>query len=224
LQLYKALNRRNAGYTQAAHTANQPVDDFRLRPFKELTMKPVFTSLFVAGVLATAGFSAFAQPMGAMDGHPMMGAGGPMGHGGGPGMHGQRDPAKMEAFMAKRAAELKAKLKITATQESAWATFTTAMKPPAHMADNRPDRAEMDKLTTPERIDKMKVIRAQHMAERNAAMEKREEAVKTFYASLSPEQQKIFDAEHARLAAGIGHARNGGPGRGPGADTNSPAK
>jgi Spy/CpxP family protein refolding chaperone len=130
----------------------------------------------------------------------------------------------MEAFMAKRAAELKAKLKITATQESAWATFTTSMKPPARLADNRPDRTEMDKLTTPERIDKMKILRAQHMAERSSAMEKREEAVKTFYAVLNPEQQKIFDAEHARLAAARGHARHGGPGRGPGAGANSPAK
>jgi hypothetical protein len=51
-------------------------------------------------------------------------------------------------------------------------------------------------------------------------MEKREEAVKTFYASLSPEQQKIFDAEHARLAAGLDHARHGGQGAG----ASSPAK
>jgi Spy/CpxP family protein refolding chaperone len=73
------------------------------------------------------------------------------------------------------------------------------MKPNAKMHENRPDRAELAKLTTPERIDKMKALRTQHMTDMNAAMDKRDQATKTLYAALSPEQQKVFDSEHARM-------------------------
>ena len=187
-------------------------------------MKPVFKSLLLAGVLATAGFASYAQPMMGMGMGKGMGdapcgmQGGGMGqHGGkGMGMRGGMDPAKMEAFMAKRAAELKTKLQITPAQEGAWTAFTAAMKPPAAMYANRPDQAEMAKLTTPERIDKMRVLRAQHMTDMNANKDKRDEAVKALYAALSPEQQKTFDAEHARMGAQRGHGKHGGPGRGPG--------
>jgi Spy/CpxP family protein refolding chaperone len=189
-------------------------------------MKPVFKTLLAAGVLAASAYAAIAQPMGMGGGHhPMMGGDCPMGQPGGPGMLGARDPAKVEAFMAKRAAELKAKLKITSTQEGAWTTFTSAMKPPARMTENRPDRAEMEKLTTPERMDKMKAMRALHMAEMNTAMEKRDEAVKALYAALTPEQQKVFDAEHSRLAAShdhAGHGRSAGMGRGAGTSSATP--
>jgi protein CpxP len=58
------------------------------------------------------------------------------------GMRGKMDPAKMEAMMTKRLADLKAKLKITGEQEAAWTSFTTAMKPPvAHGSQaSRPRR------------------------------------------------------------------------------------
>lgn len=153
-------------------------------------MKPVFKSLVVASLLAGAGFSAMAQKPAtdsAADGKPRM-------------EHHQRmDPAKMEEMHAKRAAELKTKLKITAAQEGAWTTFTAAMKPPARDAKQRPDRAELDKLSTPERLDKIRALRTQHMADMQAQMDKRDEATKTFYAVLSPEQKKVFDEEHARM-------------------------
>jgi Spy/CpxP family protein refolding chaperone len=45
------------------------------------------------------------------------------------------------------------------------------------------------------------------MAKMNAAMDKRGEATKTFYAVLSPEQQKTFDAEHKKHE----HGPRGGP-------------
>ncbi|MEO8013161.1 MAG: Spy/CpxP family protein refolding chaperone [Polaromonas sp.] len=126
---------------------------------------------------------------------------------------GRQDPARMQAWMAKRQAELKATLKITPAQEGAWTSFTAAMQPPARMmGGERPmaaQRAELDKLTTPERIDKMKALRTQRMAEMNAEMDKRSEATKAFYAALSPEQQKTFDAEHSRMGK---MGRHGGPG------------
>lgn len=145
-------------------------------------MKKLIQSLVIAGVMATAGGAAFAQ----MDG-------GMMGHGG---MHG--DPAKMAQMHAKHLSELKTKLKITASQEAAWNTFADSVKPPADMG-KRPDRAEMDKLTTPERIDKMRAMHKERMATMEAAMDKRAEATKTFYTALSPEQKKTFDAEHAMM-------------------------
>lgn len=124
---------------------------------------------------------------------------------------GRHDPARMQAWMAKRQAEMKAKLKITPAQEGAWTTFTAAMQPPARMmGSDRPmaaQRAELDKLTTPERIDRMKALRTQRMADRNAEMDKRGEATKAFYAALSPEQQKSFDAGHRKMGSRQGHGR-----------------
>jgi Spy/CpxP family protein refolding chaperone len=67
------------------------------------------------------------------------------------------------------------------------------------MMAKHPDRAEMDKLTTPERLDKMRAMHKERMATMEAAMDKRADATKTFYAVLSPEQKKTFDAEHAKM-------------------------
>ncbi len=165
-------------------------------------MQSGFKSLLLASALATAGFTALAQPAGY--------EGGPMG------MHGRMDPAKMEAMMAKRHDAIKAKLKLTSEQEGAWAAFTAAMKPPARADMKRPDRAEMDKLTTPERIDKMRAQRSERMTAMSAAMDKREDAIKTFYATLNADQKKVFDTEHARMDMRQGQHR--GPGGGKGAD------
>lgn len=156
-------------------------------------MNKLLKSLLVAGVLSTAAVAAFSQ-----SGTPMMDHG--MGHGGKHGMR-QMDPAKMDQMVSKRLADLKARLKITASQESAWTTFTTAMKPSADMAamGKRPDMAEMSKLPMPERMDKMRALRKEHMAAMEASMTKREDAAKALYAVLSPEQQKIADAEHAKM-------------------------
>lgn len=187
-------------------------------------MKSGFKSLVLTGLLASAGFATFAQTAPAPDSAarpPMAGASGPRGA---MGMRGHMDPAKMEAMMAKRQAEMKAKLKITADQEGAWTTFTAAMKPPAGWMDHkRPDRAEMDKLSTPERIEKMHAMRAQHMADMTAAMDKRDEATKAFYAVLNADQKKTFDAEHARMGGRHGEHSHGGGGHGKGGDK-PPAK
>ncbi|MEO8119308.1 MAG: Spy/CpxP family protein refolding chaperone [Rhodoferax sp.] len=165
-------------------------------------MKSVLKPLLLAGLLASAGFSAFSQAPAS----PMMGASAPMKH---EGMRhhdrmGRMDPAKMQAWMDKRNADLKSQLKITSTQEGAWTAYTAAMKPPADMMGQRPDRAALAKLPTPERIDTMKALRNRHMAEMSAAMDKRGEATKTFYAALTPEQQKVFDANTMRR-----HGRDG---------------
>ena len=159
------------------------------------TFKPSVSlnSLLLAGLLATAGASAMAQAPAAGS---LPAAGKPAGpHGDGMGRH---DPAKMQAMLVKHLAKLKAKLKITPAQEGAWAAYTAALQPTPHARPTPEQRAEFDKLTTPQRIDKMKEMRTQHIGEMNAAMNKRGDATKTFYAALTPEQQKTFDAEHKK--------------------------
>ena len=157
----------------------------------KFALKPsaALNSFVLAGLLATIGASAMAQAPAA----PAAPAGPQREH------MGRHDPAKMQAMMAKHQAELKAKLKITPAQEGAWTAYTTAMQPPAHGARPTPEqRAEFDKLTTPQRIDKMREMRTQRMTDMNAAMDRRGAATKTLYAALSPEQQKTFDAEHKK--------------------------
>jgi protein CpxP len=157
---------------------------FRCRHFsQEVTMPSIFKPLIVSAALALAGFSAFAQMH-----HPEGG------------MQGMRaNPEKMHAMVAKHMTELKAKLKITAEQDGAWTAFTAAMKPADHKEMKRPDPAEMAKLSTPERMDAMRKFHNGHQTEMNAAMDKRHEAVKAFYGTLTAEQKKVFDAEHSRV-------------------------
>ena len=145
-------------------------------------MKSVFKRALLASILAGAGFAVLSQGM------P-----GPMG-GAAPtgmeqGMH-RGDPARMQQRIDKRLAGLKAKLKITPDQEGAWTRFTLAMKPPTQLGQH-PDRDEWKKLTTPERIDKMRAQRGAHQAE----MDQIGDAVKAFYAALTPEQKKTFDQQ-----------------------------
>ncbi len=131
-------------------------------------------------------------------------------------------PEERQQRMERHAAELKQKLQITPAQESAWTAFTTAMQPPADAQARHEALRDLDKLTTPERIDRLRALRTQHAAE----ADRRDEAVKTFYAALTPAQQKVFDAESARMhqrmagpdgagprgpKAGGEHARHGGP-------------
>ena len=169
---------------------------FNLQPSARLN------GLVLAGLLAAMGTTAMAQGT-----PPASPSPGPrsehMGH---------HDPAKMQAMMAKHQADLKGKLKLTPAQEGAWATYITAMQPPAGMGMRPTDaqRAEMDKLSTPERIDKMRSMRAERMTQMNAMMDKRGDATKTLYAALTPEQQKIFDAEHQKHGARGEHGRHGG--------------
>jgi hypothetical protein len=140
------------------------------------------------------------QPMGQADkpamGHKMM----------------RHDPAQMQARMDQHMREFKTKLMITPAQEGAWTTFTSAMQAPAHAGmtrmsheQRRAQRAEMDKLTLPERIDKTRAMRTERMNQMGASIDKREEAAKTLYAALSPEQQKVMDAEHRKMSR-YGHA------------------
>jgi periplasmic protein CpxP/Spy len=168
-------------------------------------MKPLHRYLLTAGLLASLGLAAVAQTQ--TPTAPAAGQGAPHTM---QGEHGRMDPARMERMrarmeerMAKRLGELKQKLQISRGQESAWETWTAAIKP-THL--QRPDRAGFRQLTTPERIDRIKAMRAQ----RGAEMDKRLDATKTFYAQLNPEQQKVFDEVGLRFASRMGGKRGHG--------------
>lgn len=90
-------------------------------------------------------------------------------------------------FFVKRQAELHSLLKLSAEQEPAWKAFTASATPPRMV--NRPDRAGWEKLSAPERMEQ----RLAFMKKAEAAMETRLAAMKTFYAVLTPEQQKVFN-------------------------------
>lgn len=174
-------------------------------------MKHAHKNLLIASLMVLFGATAQAQgPAGTGGPGPGMGPG----MGAGMGRMAQGDPAKFEAHRAARHAQvmanLKTKLQLTSAQESAWTTFAAAMQPQARMAADRAQfRADLDKLTTPERIEKMQAFKAQ----RDAEMTRRADATKAFYAVLSPEQKKTFDTETAAMMRG---AMGGRGGRGPG--------
>ena len=106
----------------------------------------------------------------------------------------RRDPAqrweRMREHRVQRLAALKQKLQLSPAQEGAWQSFSTATQPPAR-PPQRFDRNELQKLTTPQRLDRMQARQAER-AERFAS---RAAATRSFYATLTPEQQKVFDAE-----------------------------
>ena len=94
--------------------------------------------------------------------------------------------AKMQERMAQRQAALKHSLELSPAQEPAWNTFITSMQPgerPARLGQL--NRDEMQKLTTPERIERMRAQRAQ----RHAQADRRADAALAFYAELNPAQQ-----------------------------------
>ena len=168
-------------------------------------MKLAHKQLILAAMIGALGLAASAQT----PPPPPAGAPGPgMMHRDGPGrMDSERMRARMQERMAHRMAKLKQLLQITPAQEGAWNAYVAALRP-ANMQrpDRRKMRDEFEKMTTPERIDRMRAMRAARMAE----MDKRADATKVFYAALTPEQKKSFDLIGARMFKGRGHRGHGG--------------
>lgn len=123
--------------------------------------------------------------------------------------HQQHDPAKM-------AERLRATLQLRPDQEPALQAFVGSMQPTGQMRDHMRDaRGDWKNLTTPQRLDRMQAMMAEHQAQ----FARHADAVKRFYAALTPAQQKAFDAMHnGMMGKGKrGHMGKGGhPGMGPG--------
>ncbi|WP_137918181.1 Spy/CpxP family protein refolding chaperone [Hydrogenophaga sp. 2FB] len=99
--------------------------------------------------------------------------------------------AHMQQKMAERQAVLKAELKLKPEQEPAWNAFVARTQPQARPAPQGA-REDWSRLTTPQRLDKVQALKTQ----RDAAFAQRTDAIRSFYAALDAEQQKVFDAKH----------------------------
>lgn len=153
-----------------------------------MTFKRKISFLLPIALLASVSLSAFAQNQAV----PM--PPGPMSLHGKPPQLTEQQKSQMQAKRAerreKKLQELKVFLQLQGSQETAWSNFYAemqkTMKKPVRMKHE-----ELEKLTTPERIEKMKAMKA----ERDALFNQRMAAVTTFYSSLNPQQQKVFDTQ-----------------------------
>lgn len=124
--------------------------------------------------------------MGMMEGHMMM------------------DPV---ATAHKHLSELKAKLNHTKEQEPAWQVFSDQVnaqaKNMASMHDKMKGNMQNMPMTAPERMAMM----ADMMKDRAQNMATMADAVKTFYATLTPEQKSAFDKMHMSQMKSMDHMK-----------------
>ena len=144
----------------------------------------LMSSLFAAGLATAAGPGANMGPHHAgMDCNGMSMMPGNM----------KMDPV---ARANKHLSDLKAKLNLTADQQPAWQAFSDHVNDQARkmmsMCDMMKNNALPMAKTAPEQMARMADI----MKERSENMAKMADAVKTFYATLTPEQQATLDKMH----------------------------
>jgi periplasmic protein CpxP/Spy len=145
-------------------------------------MKPLHRYLLVAGLAGTLGIGAIAQSQIPAEAPAQ------------PAQQVEQQRDRMQKKSERRLGQLKQKMQITTAQEGAWNAWAATVKPGPKA--QRPNREEFAALSTPERIDRLRAARAQ----RDAEMDRRFDATKTFYATLTPEQKQVFDAESLRVA------------------------
>ena len=117
--------------------------------------------------------------------------------------------AKMEQKRTERQAKLRDALKLNAQQQPAWDAFVASMAPQKN-GDRaaRGERADWASLSAPQRMERQVAMQK----ERTARMEARLSALNSFYAQLTPEQRKTFDAQ-AKPGKGPRHHSHHGHGR-----------
>lgn len=114
--------------------------------------------------------------------------------------------AKMEQHRAERQAKLRDALKLDAKQQPAWDAFVASQAPQKKgERAARPDRAAWASLSAPERMQKGIDMQKQ----RTARMEQRLAALTSFYAQLTPEQRKTFDAQAKHRKGPRHHGHHG---------------
>jgi len=86
-------------------------------------------------------------------------------------------------------------LRLRPDQEQAWQVFQQASTPSADDESRQRDAFDrMGSLRAPQRMD----LSIQMMRSDLRDMERRGDALKAFYATLSPDQQAVFDRETSR--------------------------
>ena len=108
--------------------------------------------------------------------------------------------------------DLRIVLRLRADQEPALAAFVQAARPqgrgdgpPAHRGS-----PPVEALSTPQRLDEM----AKREAERAGERQRHADALRAFYAALSPDQRQVFDALMRLQGPRGGHGPRGPGGRG----------
>jgi len=162
-------------------------------------MKKIHAILVAGASLAVAAVT-YAQPSGGVG--PC--AGHSMGMGPGHGPMAGFDPATM---IDSHLGDLKTQLNITAAQEPAWQTFTTAAKQQATSMQVMHTQMQQGTGTAPERMGQ----RAAAMQQRAAGMATMSNALKDLYAALTQEQQTIADQHFNMMGAGGMHGMHFGP-------------
>lgn len=107
--------------------------------------------------------------------------------------------AMREAHETQRLQDLRTVLRLRPDQEPALTAFLQAGRR-EKMDGRRGPPPQGQPMTTPQRLDEM----ARRDAERMAEGQRRAEALRTFYAALSPDQRQVFDAL-MRLQGPRGH-------------------
>lgn len=138
-------------------------------------MNNLKTSLIISAFLSTSSF-AWAMP-----------PGGPMCDEAG--YRNEARNSRMAKQHSERLKRLHDTLKLQPEQEAHWQKFQAALEVPA----DRGGRPVTQATDTPSRMEQMK---EQHQ-QSGKVLDAHLEAVKTFYATLTPEQKKIFDEHHA---------------------------
>lgn len=124
-----------------------------------------------------------------------------------PQRHAQR-MERMQQRIAEHQSRLKDSLQLRPEQETAWNDFLAKIKPAARPAGGeRLSRADWAKLSTPQRLDRLDAMKA----ERDRQMSQRHDAIRQFYAQLTPPQQKAFDAQRGMGIGGAQHVGHRGP-------------
>ena len=109
-------------------------------------------------------------------------------------MHGgMMDPV---ARAEKHLSELKAKLKLTKDQEPAWQTFSGQVKDQAKSMASMHDKKKEGMQNMPQSAPDKMAMMASMMKDRAQSMSTMADNVKTFYATLTPEQKAAFDKMH----------------------------
>ena len=147
--------------------------------------RPFASVIAAAALLGTAAFSAHAQPQTAAAAPAAQTA---------PAHAHKVQKMDLAQRHAQHMEHLKTVLQIQPSQQAAWDQYVKAITPEPRAKADRQQRPDLRKLTTPERLDLAQKLRK----ERNAKAEQREQATRSFYASLNPSQQKAFDAISAQ--------------------------
>jgi Spy/CpxP family protein refolding chaperone len=120
-------------------------------------------------------------------------------------------PENLKRHFETRQSRLHEALKLTEKQEAAWKSYVQKITPKAEGVEEgkRFDREAFQKLSTPERLEKL----LEFARKRDEFLSARLAVVKSFYAELTPEQKKTYDEFHFPTRKGKAKSRHERRGR-----------